>query len=156
MFTRSSSAAPYAAGLLAIAIWAAIPSVVKVALQGTDISLFLLLRFMVPAPCFLLSLSRLRKKLMPGDGRRFVALGLVLGLNYTLQTHAMNGLPASWYIVIFSLSPIISLMVLKTRLSRTVSMLVATAVVGTLLFVPTGETFQTGSFLVLRPHKKRR
>lgn len=106
------------AGILAVIIWAAIPALVKFGSTSSNLSFLLLLRFLIASLLFLPVSVAIWKKIKKSDVPLLITISLVLGANFYFQGLAMQDLPASWYVVIFSLNPIFALIGLKTKLTR--------------------------------------
>lgn len=123
------------AGILAVFLWAAIPAFVKVGTTEQNLSYLLVLRFMLASLLFLPVVGRILKKATKIPARQWGLLTIVLGMNYYFQGLAMHGVPASWYVVIFSLNPIIALALLKIPISKKKLLGLLLAFSGTLLFV---------------------
>jgi O-acetylserine/cysteine efflux transporter len=122
------------AGIVAIVFWAALPVLVKVGLAEIGIPLLLLGRFVIGAIPALPFLSRLLRKGRQIQATDWLWLGVVLGANYYLQARAVAELPASFYIVVFALNPMLSLLVIGTRMTPRILGPIALAAIGTLGF----------------------
>lgn len=129
----------YIFGLIAVFLWAAIPSFVKLGTTAENLSYLLLLRFLISSFFFLPMLKNVLTyfKLMPF--KNWIYLSITLGANYYCQGLAMIDLPASWYVIIFSLNPIIVLLLLKTRMNAYKIAGLVFSIVGTLCFVNTSQ-----------------
>jgi len=127
------------AGLTSILIWAAIPVVVKLTLEGLDVSYYIFLRFAVGFLIFVWWTPAVFRRFHRVPLKYWLALSADLAANYYFQTRAMEGLPASWYIVIFALNPILALMFLRIRWTRSLAIGVGLATLGTLLFLRSSE-----------------
>ncbi len=123
------------AGILAVIIWAAIPALVKFGSTSNNLSFLLLLRFLIASLLFLPVSLAIWKKIKKLDVPLLITISLVLGANFYFQGLAMQDLPASWYVVIFSLNPIFALIGLKTKLTRKLIANVLMMFFGTLLFI---------------------
>jgi drug/metabolite transporter (DMT)-like permease len=121
-------------GILAIVFWAALPVLIKVGLAQIGIPLLLLGRFVIGAIPALPFLPRLVRKASQVRTTDWLWLVVVLGANYYLQTRAVAELPASFYIVIFALNPILSLLVIGTRMTGRILGPIGLAAIGTLGF----------------------
>lgn len=128
-----------AAGLGAIVIWGAIPVLVKVTLNTIPVSEYLFFRFLIGSLIILPWLSGIIKKRRAMSTLLWAVLALDLFGNYFFQTLAMQGLPASWYIVIFALNPVLALVLLRTKLDRALRIALGAAFGGTILFVNTSD-----------------
>ncbi|NJL25241.1 MAG: DMT family transporter [Calothrix sp. SM1_5_4] len=63
-----------------------------------------------------------------------------------LQAYAIHEIPATWYIAIFSLSPLLTLFFLRVRLNRPSVLGIGIALMGTILFVAFSAEFRSISF----------
>jgi drug/metabolite transporter (DMT)-like permease len=127
------------AGLFAVIIWAAIPSLVKIGSSSDNFMQFLVLRFALALIFFIPLIPTLIRKSFRIEGWRLAALGGILAANYYFQTIAMQGLPASWYVVIFSLNPLLALIALRVRVGQRLIRAVSLSLIGTLLFVQSDD-----------------
>jgi drug/metabolite transporter (DMT)-like permease len=126
-------------GVLAIIFWASLPVLVKLGLAQVSIPLLLVGRFVVGVVPALPFLPRLLRTAHKVRGTDWVWLFVVLGANYYLQTRAVAELPASFYIVVFALHPMFTLLLIGTRMTRKILGPIALAVAGTLGFVDTAS-----------------
>lgn len=62
-----------------------------------------------------------------------------LKLIYYLQTAALKSFPVSWYLVIFSLNPLLTLIIMNTKFNRQFIISILMAIVGTMMFVNANE-----------------
>jgi drug/metabolite transporter (DMT)-like permease len=122
-------------GVLAVVIWAAIPAFVKVGSNQISLSLLLLIRFLVATLLVSFYVPRVVAKLKNLSVGYIAVLTGILGLNYYSQGLAMSELPVSWYVVVFSLNPILALLLMGLKLGKRQLFSVGGAVLGTLLFL---------------------
>jgi drug/metabolite transporter (DMT)-like permease len=122
------------AGTLAVFLWAAIPALVKTGTTEENLSLLLVARFLISSLIFLPLLKRVCSKISQIPIRHSVLLAVILGANYYFQGLAMHLVPASWYVVIFSLNPIIAVFLLKIPLNTRKWIGFGLAFLGTALF----------------------
>lgn len=127
------------AGVLAVFIWAVIPCLVKTGTETLSIPLLIVLRFLVASSVMLYWLPGVIKKMFRVKGWLWLLLLLDLGANYYFQSIAMKQLPVSWYIVIFSLNPILSLFFLKVPFNKNLILSIALSMMGTLCFLNWSE-----------------
>jgi drug/metabolite transporter (DMT)-like permease len=127
------------AGIFAVVLWAAIPSLVKISSDNLPISLLVLFRFGISMLAFVWFVPGLVPKIKLVEKKYLVGLFFVLGMNYFFQSVAMHRLPASWYIVIFALNPILALICLRLRMSTTKWICIFVAAIGSLLFIQAKE-----------------
>ena len=122
------------AGTLAVFIWAVIPCLVKGGVENTSISFFLFLRFAIASIILIYWIPGVLKRFTKVNLLLWVSLLTDLGANYYFQTIAMKSFPVSWYIVIFSLNPILSLFLLRIRFTKTLIAAILISLFGTALF----------------------
>lgn len=122
------------AGILAVFLWAAIPALVKTGTTEENLTLLLVIRFLISSVVFLPLLKTVLLKVPQIPTKTLLLLAAVLGANYYFQGLAMHLVPASWYVVIFSLNPILALLLLKVRLNTRKWTGILLAFTGTLLF----------------------
>jgi len=122
------------AGILAVFLWAAIPALVKTGTTQDNLSFLLVIRFVISSLIFLPLLKRVYSKIFQIPKTQLALLAVILGANYYFQGLAMHLVPASWYVVIFSLNPIIAILLLKIPLTSRKWTGFALAFIGTLLF----------------------
>jgi len=122
------------AGILAVFLWAAIPALVKTGTNEENLTLLLVIRFVISSLIFLPLLKTVVSRLDQIPKKQIILLTCVLGANYYFQGLAMHLVPASWYVVIFSLNPILALLMMKVRLSSRKWFGIALAFLGTLMF----------------------
>jgi len=123
------------AGSGSVLIWSLAPLVIKRGVEGLPILFYLFFRFLL-STTLLLPWARsvfARRRSLPA--RDWLLLTLILGANYSLQTWALEGLPASWYIAVFSLHPLLALAGLRVRFSAALGAAIALSIAGAGLFV---------------------
>lgn len=123
------------AGTFAVLIWAAIPALVKTGSTGSNLSLLLMLRFLIASFLFLPIARSIWRKLNKPDLKILFAMSVVLGANFFFQGIAMQNLPASWYVVIFSLNPVLALIGVKTKMTSKILINIFLMLLGTVLFI---------------------
>ena len=136
-----------ALGLFAVALWAAIPAFVKVVSTEASLSLLLVLRFAISSMIFAPTFRRLWLKRKAVPLRWTVLMSICLGANFYYQGLAMIKLPVSWYLIIFSLNPLLALILMGVKLTPSALVGVALALLGTLLFIDTTEIQSNYGFL---------
>lgn len=122
------------AGILAVFLWAAIPALVKTGTNENNLTLLLVIRFLISSVVFLPLLKTVLQRLPQIPIKTLLLLTIVLGANYYFQGLAMHLVPASWYVVVFSLNPILALLLLKVPLNTRKWSGIILAFLGTLLF----------------------
>jgi drug/metabolite transporter (DMT)-like permease len=137
-----SKLAPLLAGLAAVFIWAAIPALVKTGCTEQNLAFLLMMRFLIASLLFSPVIFNVLKKLTLVSKIDLVLLMLILGTNYYFQGLAMIRLPSSWYLVMFSLNPILALLTLRLKLRYQQIFGIGIACIGSVLFVNTAELSQ--------------
>ncbi|MFN7904936.1 MAG: DMT family transporter [Pseudobdellovibrionaceae bacterium] len=122
-------------GLSAVFIWAAIPAFVKIGSTTETLAFLLVCRFLIASLFFLHNIPGILKKVSEIHPGHWLLLAGILGANYFFQGLAMIELPVSWYLVIFCLNPILSLVFLGLKLNRKTIFCLLVSVVGTLMFL---------------------
>lgn len=107
----------YAAALFAVFIWGMFPVMIKGALQFISVDQLLMFRFFVSLLLFITIIPRTFRKI------RYIPLSTsvifvctIIFLFYS-QTYALDEVPASWYIGIFTFVPILFLLVYREPLN---------------------------------------
>ncbi len=121
-------------GTLAVFLWAAIPALVKTTTTEENLSYLLVLRFLISSLLFLPILKPVFCKILTAPKMQLLFLATILGANYYFQGLAMHMVPASWYVVIFSLNPIFAILLMKIPLTPRKVRGFALALIGTFLF----------------------
>jgi len=130
---------PISMGLLAVALWAAIPAFVKIGSTAETLPFLLVLRFLISSLLFVPFLPQIWRKRRGTPLRWFLLMSLCLGANFFFQGLAMIKLPVSWYLIIFSLNPLFALILMGIQIRRRSFIGVTLAIAGTLLFVDSKE-----------------
>jgi drug/metabolite transporter (DMT)-like permease len=124
----------FLAGIFSVLCWASIPVVMKLGLEIVPLTYFLFLRFLV-ASVFCLMVTRIDfVKCTKLSLRQWAFLSVLLAANFILQAIAIREIPATLYIAIFSLSPLISLLCVRASINSKSAVGIVLALVGTLVF----------------------
>jgi drug/metabolite transporter (DMT)-like permease len=123
------------AGVAAVMIWSLIPAFVKIGSHGDDLAFLLVGRFLIASMMFLGSIKEIINSFSKIPTINWVLLSFILGANYYFQGRAMEALPASWYLIIFALNPIIALFLMKSTWTTRLILGLTMSIAGTLLFV---------------------
>lgn len=124
----------FAAGVFAVLCWSCLPVAMKLGMKDLPLTYFLFLRFAI-STAFCLSITRIDFKRCEGLPLScWAILSAILAANFILQAFAIQEIPATWYIAIFSLSPLISLIGVRARLTSVSTLGIALAFVGTSVF----------------------
>lgn len=123
------------AGVFAVLIWSLIPAFVKIGSNESNLSFLLVGRFLIASFIFLPLLKSVVLKHFLISFSKWLILAFILGANYFFQGHAMEALPASWYLIVFSLNPLLALFLMKTIWSRRLIFGILMSLAGTLMFV---------------------
>jgi drug/metabolite transporter (DMT)-like permease len=136
---NNSKFTPVVFGLLAVALWAAIPAFVKVGSTDESLSYLLVLRFLISSALFIPVLPKIWSKRRQITLSQYLLLSACLGANFYFQGLAMIRLPVSWYLIIFSLSPVLALPFMGVRVGRRTVFGVMLALLGTGMFIDLSE-----------------
>lgn len=136
---RVSYGAGLGAALVAIALWSAAPSLVHLTVQTVDPTYYLLLRFLVVAPLSLAVLPAIARRALGVEVKLLAAFCVLTATNYYCQTLSLQALPASWYIVLFALNPLLSLALLRESISGGAKLSLCATLAGTALFLQTDD-----------------
>ncbi len=129
-------------GLLAVLIWSAIPAFVKVGSTAETLPFLLVYRFLIASLIFAPFYKNIFKKMSQVPLKLWFSLIIILGANYYFQGLAMIDLPVSWYLIIFCLNPIFSLLLMGIKINRKTGFAIGLSVIGTLAFVRIDEVLQ--------------
>lgn len=137
------------AGVGAVFLWSAIPALVKLGSLNQDISFLIVLRFAVSTLIFIPLLPRVFAKCRFISWKMLLLLATTLACNFFFQGLAMKELPASWYIVIFSLNPILVLVAFGVRLNLRLMVWTTIPLLGTFLFIEGGGGWQFSALAMI-------
>ncbi len=132
-------------GLLAVLIWSAIPAFVKIGSTAETLPFLLVCRFLIASLLFAPFYKTIFNKVSQVPLKLWLSLTAILGANYYFQGLAMIDLPVSWYLIIFCLNPIFSLLFLGININRKTGLAIGLSVLGTLAFVRIDEVSQMKS-----------
>jgi drug/metabolite transporter (DMT)-like permease len=118
----------------AIMIWASLPVLVKLIVTQVDVSFFLVQRFIISFLLLSWLTPRIIKKIRFLDRKKILWFIIALGSNFYLQTFALSQVPAGWYVIVFALNPILTLLLLRHNITGTTWAGIALALTGTYLF----------------------
>jgi O-acetylserine/cysteine efflux transporter len=127
--------AAMAAGMLAVILWAAIPAFVKTGNEQMDLSVLLAIRFLIASIVMLPLLPATLRQAKRIPLWRWLTLLFTLGANYYFQGLAMSAVPVSWYGVIFSLNPILTLIFMRVPMGTRMIVPLGLALLGTYLIL---------------------
>lgn len=124
----------YSAALFAVFIWGAFPTLIKGALQFTSVEQLLTLRFLISIILFLFIVPSTIKKIRQVPWKNFLAFALASITVFYSQTCALDKVPASWYVAVFTFAPIVFLLVYRERLNYLGKIGSALAIIGMVIF----------------------
>ncbi len=122
------------ASLIAVVIWALLPVLVKLVVVNEDISSFLAQRFLFSTILFCWLIPKSLNKLRRLQFYKACYFILIISGNYYLQTYALRQVPASWYIIVYALNPILTLLFIRHRFVASTYAGLALALLGIYLF----------------------
>lgn len=125
----------YASAFAAVLIWSFAPAIMKMSLSHMDLTSLLLTRFIVSSFIFIPTLKSVITKINDLNLKNWLIFCTIVSVIYFLQMAALKNFPVSWYLIIFSLNPILSLIFMKIDFNRKVLISIAIAILGTALFL---------------------
>jgi drug/metabolite transporter (DMT)-like permease len=125
----------YIAGTISVFIWALLPVIIKSSFQELPVSYFLVLRFSFATLFMGILMYKIWRELLKFNWNQHLQFLLILGANYSLQSLAIKELPLSWYIIIFALNPILTLLFMKIKFSRQLILSILLGVSGVCFFI---------------------
>lgn len=137
------------AGFFAVLIWSIIPALVKVGSSSETLSFFLFGRFIIASILFLPFLKEILTKMKQIPKTKWLLLATVLGGNFYFQGLAMEAVPTSWYLVVFSLNPILTLLFIGSNWNKSLIMALVICIFGSFLFLKSSEFKVEQNMLVL-------
>ncbi|MGZ3769359.1 MAG: DMT family transporter [Bdellovibrio sp.] len=135
----SSEVTVYVAAIVSVLLWSVAPIFMKIGLKHMDFSSLLLTRFTVSSLIFLPYIRQILKGVNRLAFPKWIFFLSITGFIYYLQTSALKSFPVSWYLVIFSLNPLLTLIIMKTKINRKFLLAILTAIAGTMMFVNDNE-----------------
>lgn len=105
----------YVAGTISVFIWALLPIIIKSSFQEIPVSFFLILRFSFATVFMGILMWKLWREILKFSWSQHLQFIFILGANYSLQSLAIKDLPVSWYIIIFALNPLLTLLLMKIK-----------------------------------------
>lgn len=138
---------PYAALLLSVAIWGGLPTITRIALTKMSVLAFITMRFLFSSillsPYFL-DVIKKYKKVSFGYWLAFV---VTITLMFYSQTWSVAHIPVSWYVVIFSITPVVMALCLRYQMKWQAVFGVFLVLVNLFLFLSSGHgVFQWSVF----------
>lgn len=143
----------YISGIIAVLLWSVLPVLVKSSFLEIPVSYFLVLRFSISLVLFIWFLPQILRKLLQVKLSYNILFAAILGANYFLQSLAIKNMPVSWYIVIFSLNPLISCLLLRIKFNKNLILSFILSILGVCLFlftdIKTLQSISLSSFVFL-------
>ena len=132
--SKSLSAA--VAGVVAMLLWASMPTLIKYGTDGLDVFEFITLRFGLPLLAIAPFAPGVLAKVRDVGWRRWLTLATAMQAHVVLQVYSLkHDMPASWHGLVFALGVPLTLVALKVRPNVTTTVSLAAAVIGIGLFV---------------------
>lgn len=132
--SRCSGYYPYGAALFAVFIWGAFPALIKGALQFASVEQLLTLRFLVSTLIFITIFPSAFKKIRQISFAQSITFIVSVIVVFYSQTYALDEVPASWYVAVFTFVPIIFMLIYREPLSVMGLIGSVFAVIGMLIF----------------------
>ena len=127
------------AGILSVFIWSVIPALVKVGSHSDTLTFFLVGRFVIASILFLPFLKSILLKGTQISLKNWILLTLILAGNFYFQGQAMETVPTSWYLVVFSLNPVLALLFIGAKWSRNLVVGLSISIIGSLFFINSSD-----------------
>jgi drug/metabolite transporter (DMT)-like permease len=131
--------------IIAVAVWAVLPILIKHFAFESNIAFFLVLRFMVSSVLLSLILGGILRKIKTFYPIEWLFFLLLNGFIYFLQTFALQALPATIYIVVFSLTPILCLFTMRIRLNKNAWLYIVVTLASCTWFALSGQKDDVGN-----------
>ena len=132
--SRPSHLYAYSAALFAVFVWGAFPTLIKSALQFASVEEFLTMRFLVSCMLFLFVFPRVFTKIKQIPFILCAIFIITVVVVFYSQTYALNQMPASWYVAVFTFVPIVFMVIDRQSLNILGLIGTAIAILGMLLF----------------------
>lgn len=107
---------PYGALIIAITIWGGLPTLTKLALDNMTVLGFIAIRFIFSSLLLSPYLLTVIKKSPDVPLKYWLILTVIITLMFYSQTWAIQQVAVSWYVVIFSITPVIMALCLRYRM----------------------------------------
>lgn len=107
-------------GLGAILIWSLAPAIVKTTTSSVAMNLseFFMLRYFIAAVISLPWIFKVFKKGRVLTAKQWITLWFYINVSIFLQAYALQFVPLSWYVIIFSLNPLMTFLFMRLKLSK--------------------------------------
>lgn len=125
----------YVAGTISVFIWALLPIIIKSSFQEIPVSFFLILRFSFATVFMGILMWKLWREILKFSWSQHLQFIFILGANYSLQSLAIKDLPVSWYIIIFALNPLLTLLLMKIKWNHHLILSIFLGLSGVSLFI---------------------
>lgn len=123
------------ASLLAVVIWGVSPAIVKTPAQQLPLAYFLLLRYGMSTILFFPIFSRSLFSRILEERRSFLLLSISIFVHLSFQIISLRYLSVSWYVVLFALAPLISMLILGQKITGMTAFFFILATLGSWLFL---------------------
>ncbi len=106
----------YSSLIIAISIWGGLPTITKLALSNIDIHGFILIRFLVSSILLSPYLKNILKQCRLISLKHWVFFTITVSMMFYSQTWAIEQIDVSFYIIIFSITPVIMALCLQYKI----------------------------------------
>lgn len=107
----------YVIVMMAITLWAALPTLTKMTLHDMSLPTFLMLRFCASSILLLYFFKSILRKILKISWINWFLFSAVITVMFISQTYAIQEIPVSEYVIIFTLAPIIMILCLRYYLA---------------------------------------
>lgn len=107
---------PYGSLIIAITIWGGLPTLTKLALSNMTVLGFIAVRFVFSSLLLSPYLISVAKKCRQVSLRYWLAFTVTISLMFYSQTWAIEQVAVSWYVVVFSVTPVVMALCLRYKM----------------------------------------
>lgn len=122
------------AGIIAVLIWGLTPVLTKLGIAGISPINFLIIRYGLSTALLIPILKTVKRQIFTND-KRVLLFFFAIAIHLSSFTYSLKNLPVSWYILLFSLSPIASLFFIKAKLTPRSILYIVVGAAGALCFL---------------------
>ncbi|MGZ3772560.1 MAG: DMT family transporter [Pseudobdellovibrionaceae bacterium] len=129
----------YLAAISSVLIWSIAPVIMKFGLSSMELPFLLIIRFTVSSLVFLPLIGNVFRKAHRLSLWKWAIFFGIISVIYYLQMAALKSFPVSWYLIVFALNPLLTLVFNKTKFSKRLFISLGFAIFGSTLFLKVSE-----------------
>ena len=130
-----SSILSFFTAVISVFLWSASPVISKIVLQSMDAITFMLYRYMFGTIIGLFWLPQIIKSVVKIPTYNLTKFFLYSTSHIIFQVLALNIINASWYVVFFSFSPVLTIFLKESVIDKTLIITVLICIISTIYFV---------------------